>query len=268
MLTGQVTMRTGLIADLRGALERDEFYSVLQPQIAVETGEIVAAEVLCRWRHPVRGQVPAEEFIPVAEESGAIQEIGRFILDEALQAVAEWTAQGRALEVSVNVSPLQLTEDDFAVYLDEQVLQHPSAREALTIEITESRPVADLDVILPLLEDLRRSGVGVALDDYGTGHASPQQLERLPVTELKLDRSLLQQGSALDGDLAATITRARRRGLRVVAEGVETPEQLQLARDLGCDRAQGFLFSAPLERAEFEALRDEWVPADGRQMSG
>lgn len=268
VLTGLVSNHSELAGDLHGALERGELYSVFQPQVALSTGAIVATEVLCRWRHPVRGSIPADEFIAVAEDTGAIQAIGRFILDEALQALDDWHAAGQLIGVSVNVSLLQLTEDGFASYLAEQAARRGPSRHALTIEITESRPMREPDVVLPVLGRLRGFGVGVALDDFGTEYSSVARLERLPITELKLDRSLIQQDPVRRPDLAETVRRVHRRGLRVVAEGVETRRQLDYARELGCDRAQGFLFSGAAERGAFEDLRARWALVAPDQTSG
>lgn len=241
--------------DLDAAFSGGELYAVYQPQIALETGAVVAAEALCRWRHPTRGLVPPDQFIPLAEESGLIQLIGQFMLDQSLSALRSWHDMGRPIGLSVNVSPVQLRGDAFVDYLSTQVRRNETPADALTIEITESRPVLELTDIVERLETVRRLGVGVALDDYGSGHASAVPLERLPVTELKIDKSLIQNGdAAADVALAKTIDRARQRGLRVVAEGVETTAQLTLATSLGCERAQGYLLGMPMERSEFDAM--------------
>ena len=250
-----MTTHGDLAADLDAALLRGELFAVYQPQIALATGAIVAAEALCRWDHPTHGLVPPDQFIALAEETGAIQAIGRFMLDECLDALSSWHALGAQIEVSVNVSPLQLTGLDFVDYLSEQVRQHLTPRHTLTIEITESRPVLDLADVARRLNSVRAIGVGIALDDYGTGHTSPQQLEQLPVTELKLDRSLIQDDDALrDAELVRTVDRARTRGVRIVAEGIETTSQLRLATDIGCERAQGYLLGEPVDRPAFDAL--------------
>lgn len=253
LLTGYM-MDAALATDLDVALDHDEIYAVFQPQISLVDGAIVAVEALCRWRHPERGLVAPDEFIALAEETGAIQDLGRFMLDQCLAAVDSWRAEGRDIEVSVNVSPVQLEDSRFADYLAAELHRRSLPAHALTIEITEARPVIDLDAIVPRLRVLREHGLGVSLDDFGIGYASIDQLERLPVTELKLDRSLIQNPGSPHLPLAETVARAHERGLRVVAEGIETSAHLQIARDLGCDRAQGYLLGMPMSKQDVDAM--------------
>ncbi|WP_375385105.1 EAL domain-containing protein [uncultured Microbacterium sp.] len=244
-----------LSADLATALAHGDLYALYQPQIDVRSGEVCAVEALCRWRRSMGDSVGPDVFIPLAEESGIIHDLGRFMLDECLAMRDGFAATERAIDVSVNVSPMQLTRASFVDYLIAQATARSTEESALTIEITESMPVADMSVIVPRLEQLRELGVGVSLDDYGTGHASLAQLRLLPLTEVKLDKSLVQSGSRrAKRVLAEAIDRARELRLRIVAEGVETEEHLAFARDLGCDRAQGFLFGEPMETAEVETL--------------
>lgn len=239
--------------DLSLALERSELFAVFQPQISAESGRVVAAEALCRWRHGQDGLVPADEFIPLAEETGEIHAIGLFMLDACLDALDDWRSRGRMLEVSVNVSPLQLLADDFVDHLSAEVVRRDLPELAVTIEITETRPVPGSDVIRRRLENLRSIGVGVALDDYGSGHSSREQLERLPLSEVKLDRTLVQTPSEDVSALVETVGWARRHGMRIVAEGIETAENLEFARSLECDRYQGYLLGFPVPRDEFDA---------------
>lgn len=247
--------RENLSADLATALAHGEIYAAYQPQIGVLDGGLCAVEALCRWQRPGGQAVGPDVFIPLAEESGIIHDLGRFMLDECLALRTRLALTGRAVDVSVNVSPVQLTRDSFVDYLIAQVSDHATTVSALTIEITESMPVADLSVVVPRLAELRSLGVGVSLDDYGTGHASLAQLRLLPLTEVKLDRSLIQNGGRKAVRvLGEAVGRARELGLRIVAEGVETPEHLEFARDLGCDRVQGFLFAEPMSAAELDDL--------------
>lgn len=246
---------TELAAQLDLAVDRGEIFAVYQPQVSLSGGAIVAAEALARWRHPQRGLVPAEEFIPIAEATGSIHGIGRFMLDECLPALDQWRRDGLSVGLSVNVSTLQLAGRTFTDYLGEQLRSRRLPAQTLTIEVTESRPLPHDDTILPRLTKLASLGLGIALDDFGTGHASQSQLERLPVTELKLDRSLIQHpADHLYGSITASISRARDRGLRLVAEGIETAAHLRSAIAIGCDRAQGYLFGAPMPLAELNAL--------------
>ncbi|WP_127474194.1 EAL domain-containing protein [Microbacterium sulfonylureivorans] len=256
VLTGMVVIVDGeLASDLMGALHREELFAAFQPQIDLASGAIVAAEVLCRWLHPRHGLVDPDVFIPLSEEIGAIDAIGRFVLDEGLDAAETWQARGLPVEVAVNVSPVQLVTDEFVEHLTARLAQRAVAPGSLTLEITESRPLGDLDGIGEQLERLRRRGVGIALDDFGTGHASPAALERLPVTEVKLDRSLIHAvASEPPAHLVSALQTARHRDLRVVAEGIETQEHLDRARELGCDRAQGYLLGRPMPFGELDAL--------------
>jgi EAL domain-containing protein (putative c-di-GMP-specific phosphodiesterase class I) len=243
-----------LSADLDVAVRDGQLAAVFQPQIDLESGRIVAVEGLCRWNHPTRGSIPPDVFIPLAEETGAIHAIGQFMIDECIAEADRWSAVGARIEMSVNVSPLQLTAS-FARELTERWRQRALPVESLTLEITESLPVTDLEASVPRLAALRDVGIGISLDDYGTGHASIEQLDRLPVTEVKIDRSLIQRRAAMPtAQVADVVAFAHGRDLRVVAEGIENEDQLRFAREVGCDRAQGYLLGMPMSSAGIEAL--------------
>ncbi|WP_354501961.1 EAL domain-containing protein [Mycetocola sp. 2940] len=235
-----------IASDLRGAVERNEIVAWFQPQVDVETGRITAVEALSRWQHPIRGLVSPLVFIPTAEDTGAIHEIGAFMLHEGCRQAARWRDDGLDLDVSVNVSAVQLARPGVFEQLHELLNAYALPQGRLTIEITESQLIADLSEVATRLARLQSYGLGVSLDDFGTGHSSLAQLQDLPITELKIDRSLIQQltvGGALIGVAVALL---QERGVRVVAEGVETEEQLERVRDLRCDRAQGYLFGRPM----------------------
>lgn len=257
-LTVIVTIDMELATDLLSAQSGGELFPVFQPQLDLGTRSIVAAEVLCRWRHPLRGLVPPEDFIRVAEETGSIRALGRLMLNHGLDLIAHWHKRNVAIQASVNVSPVQLTDGRFVDHLQERLEQHAISAGSLIVEITESQPLGDAVVVVRELERLRSAGIGVALDDFGTGHASTAQLEQLPVSEVKLDRLLIQSLSPeVDDVLMDTMRLARERDLRVVAEGVETEAQFERAVELGCDRIQGFLVSRPLGRPAFDALLEQ-----------
>lgn len=224
--------------------------AAFQPQIDLASGRIVAAEALCRWRHPEAGWIPPVEFIPVAEDAGFIDEIGRFMAEECCAALAELP-----IDVSVNVSPYQLESPSFTEWLADRLAAVETRGGALTLEITESRAIEDVAPVLRRLEPLRELGVGVALDDFGSGHASVTQLKRLHGTEVKLDRTLLADPTpqALE-QMAEVVEVARSSGIRVVAEGIEAAADLDLARRLRCDRGQGYLIGRPMPREELERL--------------
>jgi EAL domain-containing protein (putative c-di-GMP-specific phosphodiesterase class I) len=236
--------------ELEGAVTRGEIRAVFQPQIDIATRRIVAVEALARWSHPQLGAVPPSDFIPVAEELGLIAEIGDFMLDEGCRCSSMWTAAGLTVEVAVNVSPAQLATVDFLDRIQSNLERHRLPADSLTIEITESLPVAEVPTVLLRLTELRELGVGVSVDDFGTGHASAERLATLPVSELKLDQSLVQNLNPPPQFLTEAIALAKEGGLRVVAEGVETEEQFERARRLGCDRAQGYLFGRPASEEE------------------
>ncbi|CAN5206378.1 hypothetical protein BH09ACT5_BH09ACT5_09410 [soil metagenome] len=241
------------MTDLIGAVERGEIVAHYQPQVDLATNRIVAAEALARWRHPELGVISPGVFIPIAEETAVIHSLGRFMIEQVLQAVAEWKSRGIDLEVSVNVSANQLTTLEFFDRLDADLAALDLEPGAVTIEITESYPILDTPSIALRLDGLRSRGLGISIDDYGVGYSSLQQLDRMPATELKIDQSLVQDESAQSLALmAAVVELAHWRGLRVVAEGVETAEQLQRMRDLNCDRAQGFLLGRPMPKDELE----------------
>lgn len=238
-----------MAAALDEAIDRSELFALYQPQFAIATRRVVGAEALCRWRHPEYGLVPPDVFIPLAERTGAIHAVGEFMLEQALEAAMSWQSQRDPISISVNVSPVQLETDRFVLETAECLGRSGLAAEVLTLEITESHPVVQIIDVTTRLSTVREMGVLVSLDDYGVGHASSTQLARLPVDEVKLDRSLLD-GNNLDASdiIVAVVAEARRRGLRVVAEGVETPEQLEFIRSVGCERAQGFLLSRPIDK--------------------
>ncbi len=238
---------------LSGAAGRGDLVAWFQPQIDLASGRVVAAEALARWQHPQSGLVPPTDFIPVAEESGAIHEIGEFMLEQGCALAAELDD----VEISVNVSPVQLTRSDFASRVIAAFERHGLRRGQLSVEITEGRPVLDLPDAVAQLERVRDSGVGVSLDDFGSGFASLKQLNALPFTELKIDQSLIRNDTEETWTrLASIVAIVRQRGMRIVAEGIETREQYERVRDADCDRGQGYFIGMPMPRSEFlEYLR-------------
>lgn len=238
---------------LRAALAQAQVSAWFQPQVDIRTREIVGYEALCRWHHPDLGFVPPIDFITRAEETGEIAEIGRFMAEESMRAATAWARPGTPLSVSVNVSPLQLETTAFTDWLAGEVRQRGLSG-AITVEITESRPLADVPSVVRRLDDLRAAGVGIALDDFGTGQASLTQLKRLHATELKIDRSLMQDDSdPTTAVIAHAVGVGHDLGMVVVAEGIETPEQFGRAGELGCDRAQGYLIGRPMPGDEVAA---------------
>ncbi|MGO4689558.1 putative bifunctional diguanylate cyclase/phosphodiesterase [Glaciibacter sp. 2TAF33] len=240
-----------LETDLRGAAGRGELRVHYQPQIDLANGSIVGVEALVRWEHPELGMISPASFIPIAEASGLIREVGFHVLQEATQTGAKWHAAGFPIEMAVNVSVAQLSAPSFLSQLKEALHQTGFPAASLTIEITESQVVTDHAVLRTVLRELRELGAGLSIDDFGTGFSSLTQLQRMPVTEIKIDRAFTteQTGSAVSPFVAGIVGLGHGLSLRVIAEGVETEEQLAAVRAAGCDRAQGYLLGRPGDAA-------------------
>ncbi len=239
--------------DLRRAVERDEFRVVYQPILRLPTGEVAGFEALVRWQHPERGLVPPSEFIPVAEETGLIVEIGRRVLFESCRQLREWQERGvvhARLHVSVNLSGKQFAQASLAASVAGALGETGLDPRCLRLEITESVVMANAEATCSTLDALRALGIGVSIDDFGTGYSSLSYLHRFPVDTLKIDRSFISRMGQPDeyGEIVRTIlTLASNLGMGVVAEGVETARQAEMLGELGCEYAQGFLFARPLD---------------------
>jgi EAL domain-containing protein (putative c-di-GMP-specific phosphodiesterase class I) len=250
--------KRALINDLRRALPQGELLVHFQPIVDAATGRIVKAEALLRWRHPMRGIVSPMEFIPLAEESGLILEIGEWVFDRAIDAVAHWQeAFGRLIPVSVNKSPLQFADKTAGVQWMERLGRMALPGHSITVEITESLLIKDSPTVKRRLLDFRNRGVEVSIDDFGTGFSSLSYLKQFDVDFLKIDRSFIGNLAEDASDKALTeaiIVMAHKLGLKTIAEGVETEAQRDMLVRFDCDYAQGYLFSAPLPIEGFDAL--------------
>jgi diguanylate cyclase (GGDEF)-like protein len=250
-------------SDLRRALERDEFRVLYQPIFDTATLRPIAVEALVRWQHPTRGVVGPVEFIPLAEETGLIAPLGRWVLEHALAEVAGWAERfpDVPMRVAVNVSGQQLARPEFLHEVRAALEASNLPPERLGLEITESILIKESGSPRSTLEALREIGVKVLIDDFGTGYSSLARLKRFPLDVIKIDRSFVAGVGAEDEDtaiVAAIVEIARSLGLQVVAEGVEGEVQLQRLRELGCHAVQGYLFSGPLHGDAFAAfLADE-----------
>jgi diguanylate cyclase (GGDEF)-like protein/PAS domain S-box-containing protein len=242
--------RLSLEIGLRTAIERNELFLQYQPQVDMASGRVVGVEALVRWQHPERGLVPPLKFIPVAEETGQIEAIGSWVLDQALAQVARWRADGLPqLRVAVNMSAHQLRGDGFVAEVAQGLQRHGLPGEALELEVTESVAMRDPQRTGHLLRQLRALGVALAIDDFGTGYSSLAYLKQLPLSCLKLDRSFVMDIEHDPNDAAisaAAIQLAHSLGLAVVAEGVENTAQMAYLRNLHCDLAQGYFISRPM----------------------
>ncbi len=232
---------------LRG-LRQDEFRVVFQPQFQVSTGKLVRFEALCRWNSSELGPIPPDRFIPIAEQTGLITEIGRRVMHEALRQAKIWTESGRRIGVAVNISPMQFMRPDFTHTITEVLSLTQFPPELLELEITEGIFIRDLNLAVARIRELQRLGLSVALDDFGTGYSSLSYLQRMPIDAVKLDRSFVSDLTTDAGTVSmvrSVLAMAEALNLRVVTEGVETEEQLDILRALGCAEAQGYLLGRP-----------------------
>ena len=258
-MRAQAVARLELESDLRRAVDNQEFVLYYQPKVSLKTDKIVGVEALIRWRHPVRGLVSPDEFIPLAEETGLIVPIGLWVLREACMTMRRWQAEFPTmppLEVSVNVSVRQFREPDLREQIAAILAETQLDPSTLQLEITESVLMDDVEAVAVLLTSLKELGVGLKIDDFGTGYASLKSLSRLPFDVLKIDRSFVVNMSDAGGtgDTIRTILMlAENLGMEVVAEGIEKKEQLTELQSLDCDYGQGYYFSPPLEE---QALSD------------
>ncbi|MFQ6575259.1 putative bifunctional diguanylate cyclase/phosphodiesterase [Pseudomonas sp. UM16] len=243
---------------LRKAIEERQLLVYYQPKLCLRQGQLLAAEALVRWQHPQWGMVPPSEFIGLAEETGLIAPIGEFVLRQACWQACEWQRQGLVpIRVSVNLSVYQLRQGKL-VSLVRQVLEESGlAPHLLELELTESQLIDSVEHIITTFEQLHELGVKLAIDDFGTGYSSLSYLKRFPVDYVKIDQAFirgLHEGSEDAAITRAIIAMAKSLELKVVAEGVETPEQLALLREQGCDEVQGYLISRPVDANTFRDL--------------
>jgi predicted signal transduction protein with EAL and GGDEF domain len=242
--------RLAMETSLRRGLERGEFFLHYQPRVSLENGAITGVEALARWRHPKLGVVPPSEFIALAEETGTIREIGRWVLEAACAQAAAWEREGLPpVQMAVNVSARQFAQDNLIAQVSAALESSGLAPQRLELEITESVVAQNIERAAQVLVRIRALGVRVALDDFGTGYSSLAHLKRFPIDTLKVDRAFVAElpHDANDAAIArAIIAMGRSLRLVVVAEGVETQAQHAFLRAHGCDEMQGYLVSRPL----------------------
>ncbi len=240
-------------SELRTAVDSGQIFALYQPQIDVMSRRVVAGETLARWRHPDHGVVSPLDFIPLAQRTALIDDIGLRMLELGWEAAHHWNTADIHVGVAVNVSPMQLSSERLHDAVGFLVEHSDLPPDTLTLEITESDRILDVPGVAARLESVRRLGVGVAIDDFGVGYSSMQRVEELPISEIKVDISMVQDET--DAGYAAFMEiaeYAHAHALRIVAEGVETEEQLERVANLRCARAQGWLFGGPLDDAGFE----------------
>ncbi len=253
-----VEERLFLENDLRQAVDRHELLLHYQPQIDLETGRLVGVEALVRWQHGQRGMISPGAFIPLAEETGLIVSIGEWVLRAACIQGKKWQQAGMPpVRVAVNISTWQVRQPDFVDMVENILDESGFDPHLLELEITESAVMDNVQEAVRILNIFQQRGISLAMDDFGTGYSSLSSLQRLPLSKLKIDRSFIREVTSNPNDAALTssvIALGRTMGLGVVAEGVETEEQLNFLRQMDCAQVQGFLFSKPLPAREVSAL--------------
>jgi diguanylate cyclase (GGDEF)-like protein/PAS domain S-box-containing protein len=257
-IRARVHERLDLAHDLRQAIEHDQLTVHYQPMVALETGEPTGFEALLRWDHPERGRVPPDVFIPIAEETGSIVELGRWVLERACSDLTQWTGSaGSHLELAVNLSPRQLADQGLPELIGGLTLTTGFDLSRLSLEVTETALHHEDDLPAERLWALKQLGVGIHLDDFGAGYSSLGHLRRFPIDVLKIDRSFVA-GMGTDSQdaaiVAAILPMAAALGLDVIAEGVENEDQVSHLLELGCRRAQGFLFARPAPAEELPRM--------------
>lgn len=246
--------RSALAMDMRAGLERGEFMLYFQQQNNTQTGEVVGFEVLLRWLHPKRGLVSPVEFIPIAERTGFIMELGDWVLRRSCQEAVKW---GNPLRIAVNVAPKQLANANFPQHVRDILKETGLAPERLELEITESGIIADQQNALSIIRQLKAIGVKIAMDDYGTGYSSLSTLQLFPFDKIKIDRGFID--SVVENRQSAAIVRstlilAQSLNIPVLAEGVENAEHLRFLQDEGCEQVQGYLYGKPQPLSELQAI--------------
>ena len=248
------TRHLTLLGELREAIMSNDLVAYYQPKVDIKTGLVKELEALVRWKHQVRGLIPPDEFIPLAEQTGLIKPLTLWILHESLMQCAKWNNEGFKLGVAVNLSTSGLLDTEFPDTVARALNSHNIAPEKLLIEITESAVMTDADRAMEILNRLATMGVRLSIDDFGTGYSSLSYLSKLPVKEIKIDKSFVTDMGSNSNNariVQATINLGHNLGLEVVAEGVENAWTLSLLQPLGCDTAQGYYFTRPRDAQEF-----------------
>ena len=269
-LAAEIADRAQIESDLRGAVEKDQFALVYQPQISAADGSIVAAEALLRWQHPDRGLCLPGTFIERAEETGLIVEIGEWVVENVARTIARWGEMGVQQRLAVNISPRQLDHAAFFRGLREAMQAAGAPAHLLELEITETLAMHCSAEVIEAIGALRRDGASVAIDDFGTGYSNLARLRDLPIDRVKLDHSLIENVATQFEARAiaqAVIGLIHGLGCEAVAEGIETPAQLDVLRVIGCDVLQGYVIAQPMAEAEFLAWARQ-IPGEAARAAG
>ena len=255
--------RLALMAELRKAINNDSLYLVYQPKVNIKTGVISGVEALLRWNHPELGLIPPNEFIPMAEQSSVIKPLTVWVLNNAMRQATAFAHSGLDIAIAVNISACSLRDDSLVGYTKMLLQKNNIEPERLILEITESAMMQDPNMGLDLLNQLHDLGVQISIDDYGTGYSSLAYLKRLPVNEMKIDRTFIKDMAVDEDDkliVGTTIDMGHNFGLRVIAEGVEDGQTVDLLKQMGCDQVQGYYYAKPMPVDELY----DWMTVDNK----
>ena len=268
----QALVRFSMESALKKAIENEELTVVYQPKVNLDYGTVVGMEALVRWEHEEYGKVSPADFIPLAEETGLIIPLGKWVLRHACRQMQQWISTGMApIIMSVNCSAVQFTRSDMIEDINDAISYSGLDPSLLEIELTESLLLQDIDIGIEILRKMKDLGVQVAIDDFGTGFSSLSYLKRLPVDKLKIDQSFVKDLATDSGDVAivsAIVTLSHNLNLTVVAEGVETQEQYDILKSFACNEVQGYLISHPMQADEFRIWLGKWYRPMMKTVSG
>ncbi|AWL11122.1 Cyclic di-GMP phosphodiesterase PdeB [Saliniradius amylolyticus] len=257
--------RLSLMTELRSAIENQQLQLYFQPKVDLQQQSVIGVEALIRWFHPELGFIPPDEFIPLAEQTGAVRDLTHYAIAEALKYQQQWWDQGHKLNVAVNISALDLVDMHLPEYVSELYKNNALSPEQLTLEVTESSVMNDPDTAIVALQRLRDMGITLSIDDFGTGYSSMAQLKKMPVQELKIDRTFVMDMVTNDEDqvmVKTLISLAQNLGMSTVAEGIEEEQALTLLTNYGCNKAQGYFIGKPMsadDLAEWLAPPCDWL---------
>jgi EAL domain-containing protein (putative c-di-GMP-specific phosphodiesterase class I) len=250
------------LQDIWNGIAQDQFFPHFQPKVVLRGMELVGVEALMRWNHPEYGVLPAASFLPMTADNFLFDDLTAIMLEKSIGQCRKWRRQGLDVQVSVNLSPDLLLNPGLVDRIEAKIIEHGVEHEKLIIEVSETALAHDISEAMDTLLQLRVRGFGLSIDDYGTGQCSREQLERIPATELKIDRKMLV-GAARRAPVRAALNDsleiARALKLKSVAEGVETREEWELVNELGCDMAQGYLIARPMAGEDLIAWHQVWT---------
>jgi EAL domain-containing protein (putative c-di-GMP-specific phosphodiesterase class I) len=249
------------LEDIWNGIAEDLFFPHFQPKVTLRGMQLHGVEALMRWKHPEHGLLSAGSFLPLIADNILFDDLTAIMLDKSVGQCRKWRRQGLDVQISINLSPVLLLTPGLADRIEAKIIEHGVEHEKLVIEVPEAVFVHDIRVALESLLQLRVRGFGLAIDDFGTAQSSREQLERIPATELKIDRKMLA-GAARSAPLRVALKRglemARELNLKAVAEGVETQEEWELVNELGCDMAQGYFIAQPMPAEDLIAWKQSW----------